>query len=253
MMSKQLMIYEKAVPISSKRHADWSVVKSGGYEFAGEMTSVPLVAAEFSAAAGEYVMVFAGADKVAPIAILGARDKQNLYLKDDGSWDAQYVPAFLRRYPFVFSGGKDENTFTLCIDEEYDGCNRDGRGERLFDEKGDKTKYGERVLDFVGKYQSHYQRTQQFCEKLKALNLLDPMQAEITSSQGDKQRLAGFMAVSRERLNALPAKKLSELAKSGELELIYLHLQSMRNLAAVLARGRGGEATSPEPAAAMVH
>ena len=252
-MSKQLLIYEKAVPVSSKRHRDWSVAKTDDMGFASEVNSVPLVAAEFPVAASEYVMVFAGQDNIVPIAILGVKDKQNLYLKEDGSWDAKYVPAFLRRYPFVFSNGKDENTFTLCIDEEYDGCNQDGRGERLFDDEGNKSKYGERVLEFVGKYQGHYQRTQQFCKKLQELKLLDPMQAQMTSSQGDKLRLTGFMAVSRERLKALSGEKLAELAKSGELELIYLHLQSMRNLGAVMARGRGGEATVPEPEEDTVH
>jgi hypothetical protein len=41
--------------------------------------------------------------------------------------------------------------------------------------------------------------------------------------------LTGFMAVSRAKLKAIPGDKLAELVKTGELELLYLHLQSMRN------------------------
>jgi hypothetical protein len=37
------------------------------------------------------------------------------------------------------------------------------------------------------------------------------------------------MAVSRERLKKLSAETLAQLASTDELELIYLHLQSMRN------------------------
>jgi hypothetical protein len=44
------------------------------------------------------------------------------------------------------------------------------------------------------------------------------------------------MAVSREKLNALPAETLSELAKTGALELTYAHLLSMNNLSLMLKR-----------------
>ena len=72
----------------------------------------------------------------------------------------------------------------------------------------------------------------------------------------------GFLGVNRERLKVLLADNLLALAKTGELELIYLHLQSMRNfarlkerLAAVEAgnkapgRGDANGDTSPETAA----
>jgi hypothetical protein len=41
--------------------------------------------------------------------------------------------------------------------------------------------------------------------------------------------LGGFMGVSRARLKALPGEALAELAKTDELELIYMHLHSLRN------------------------
>ncbi|WP_291922697.1 SapC family protein [Accumulibacter sp.] len=58
--------------------------------------------------------------------------------------------------------------------------------------------------------------------------------------------MSGFLAVDRKRLKALPADKLHELAASDELELIYLHLQSMRNFNALKDRlAPGSEAASP--------
>ena len=55
-------------------------------------------------------------------------------------------------------------------------------------------------------------------------------------SSGEKLSLGGFMAVNREKAKALPAEKLSELAKTDELELLYLHLYSMRNFPAMAQR-----------------
>ncbi len=41
------------------------------------------------------------------------------------------------------------------------------------------------------------------------------------------------MAINRQKLKALPDDKLAELARSDELELAYLHLQSMHHLEAM--------------------
>ena len=41
--------------------------------------------------------------------ILGGEKDQNLYLDDAGKWTARYIPAFVRRYPFVFAQTGTEN------------------------------------------------------------------------------------------------------------------------------------------------
>jgi len=71
------------------------------------------------------------------------------------------------------------------------------------------------------------------------------MQAQVTLGADKRTSLSGFQTVSRERLKALAGDKLSELAKTDELELVYLHLQSLRNFA-----GFGERLASHTPAAA---
>jgi hypothetical protein len=118
-MAKQLLLYERAVPVNPKHHRDLSVKSGADYGFAREVNSVPLMAAEFEPASSEYAIVFAGQDKdVMPVALLGVRDQENLYIDDKGTWNAKYVPAFVRRYPFVFSSDNSGQTFTLCVDED---------------------------------------------------------------------------------------------------------------------------------------
>jgi hypothetical protein len=196
-----------------------------------------LTAVEIPHAASEYPIVFAGTNEtIIPAVILGVRDSENLYLDEAGSWNAKYLPAFVRRYPFVFSTSDDGKTFTLCIDEDFSGCNQEGLGERLFDAEGERTQYLGSVLNFLQEYQAQFKRTQLFCKKLKDLDLLEPMQAKFTIPGGKQMAMTGFMAINREKLNGLPGETLSELAKSGELELAYLHLQSMKNFSAMLER-----------------
>ncbi|MBW8848692.1 MAG: SapC family protein [Burkholderiales bacterium] len=229
-MTKQLLIYESAVPVSSARHGTASIEPSKGYNFSAGINAVPLMAVEFLRAASEYVIVFTAAgDEVVPAVVLGIRSDQNLYLTNDAQWQAKYIPAFIRRYPFVFSTSADGKTLTLCIDEAFQGLNRDGLGQRLFGDDGQPAPYVEGVLKFLQEYQAQYERTRLFGKRIKELGLLEPMQAQLVTPQGGKLSLNGFLGVNRVKLRALGAETLALLARTDELELLYLHLYSMRN------------------------
>lgn len=236
-MSKQLLIYESAVPVSSARHRQVSVEPVAGYGFSAGINAVPLMAVEFQRAAAEYAIVFTAAgDDVAPAVVLGIKGDQNLYLTDNAQWKAKYIPAFIRRYPFVFSTNSDGKTLTLCIDEAYPGLNKDNRGQRLFGEDGKPAPYVDAVLKFLQEYQAQFERTRQFCKRIKDLNLLEPMQAQVVTPKGGKLSLSGFLGVNRTKLRALSGESLATLAKTDELELLYLHMFSMRNFEEVKDR-----------------
>jgi SapC len=243
-MTKQLLIYGQAKAVSKDKHADMSVKAGGDFSFAKNINSIPLTAVEFAHAATEFAIVFAGSgDQLMPAVITGVRKDENLFVKEDGSFDAEYTPAFLRRYPFVFSSSDDGANFTLCIDEEYEGCNTEGRGERLFDSEGEQTQYLKSVLEFLQQYQAQYTRTEQFCKKINDLGLLEPMGAQLTLPAGEKFTLTGFQAISREKLKALTGEQLADLASTDELELAYIQIQSMRNFTSMLKKINPTEAS----------
>jgi SapC len=236
-VSKQLLIYETAVPITPARHGKQSVEVGGNYAFSAGVNAVPLMAVEILRAATEYAVVFTSVgDDVMPAVVLGVKGDQNLYLGPDGHWNAKYIPAFIRRYPFVFAASADNKTLTLCVDEAYPGLNTEGRGQRLFGDDGRPTEYVDRVLTFLKEYQAHFVRTQAFGRRLKEYDLLEPMTAKVTTPSGATLSLTGFQAVNRTKLRDLSGEQLSTLAKTDELELLYLHLYSMRNFADVKDR-----------------
>ncbi len=249
-MAKQLLVYETAVPLSPARHAGQSVEVGRSFAFSAGVNAVPLMAVEILRAAREYAVVFTGdgAD-VMPAVVLGVQGDQNLYLGSEGQWTATYIPAFIRRYPFIFASSTDGKTLTLCIDEAYPGLNKHGRGERLFAYDGSPTPYIERVLDFVKEYQTQFVQTQAFGRRLYELDLLEPMQAQVSTPAGAKLSLSGFMVVNRRRLRALGPAQLHALMQSDSLELAYLHLHSMRNFNDVKNR-LIGDLASHERAAA---
>jgi len=260
-MAKQLLIYESAVPVNSDRHRDASLEPASNFAFTQGINVVPLMAVEMMSAAPEYAIVFLESENnIMPVAILGMKPDQNLYLTAESQWSAKYIPAFIRRYPFVFAmnqppakaaEGKtaepQQQMMTLCVDETYPGFNREGRGQRLFGDDGKPTAYVENVLNFLKEFQVQFERTRLFGKKLKDLNLLEPMQAQVSPVTGEKITLGGFQGINRNRLKTLSAESLSELCKTDELELIYLHLHSLQNFGTVKDRF---VATLPAPEAA---
>jgi hypothetical protein len=238
------MIYEKAVPVSQARHGNWSLERGTDYAFCRNVNSVPIMTAEFASAALEYAIVFGGTEEVVmPAAVLGVRPDENLYVTRQGGWQAKYIPAFVRRYPFVFSSGEGKS-FALCIDEAFPGFNQSSRGERLFGADGKPTPYVDNVFTFLQQYQLEFRRTQGLCKTLKDLNLLEPMQAQINLASGERMALRGFLVVDRARLKTLSASTLAELVNSDELELIYTHLMSLQNFATVRDRLAAGKRQS---------
>lgn len=232
-MPKQLLIYNNIQPISEK-HANWSV-NIENYEFISHLNSVPLSANEISLAAMEYPIIFSpiGTEgEFIPLAIMGLKEGKNLLLKNDSTLLTRYVPAFIRRYPFVLGGTKASETMTLCIDEDSTACLADGsKGMRLFEENGEQSAKLNEMVEFLRDYQYRAEMTRVFCKHLHDLGLLEPMQANITFKNNEEENLnlTGLFMVSREKLKALTDADLLTLFQKDGLELIYAHIQSLAN------------------------
>ena len=230
-MAAQLLFYENAVPVTSERHRDLAVSQRRDYGFARGAGAVPITTAEARAATADFPVVFVGeGDDVGIAALLGVRDGENLFVDADGRWDAGYVPAFVRRYPFVFASEGGSERLALCVDEASELINREGRGERLFDSAGERTTYLANLLEFMQRYQVALQRTRAFAKRIQELELLRTVEAQLRLGDAGTLRLRGFRTVDRERLKALPAETVNELFAGDGLEVLYLHLASLRHL-----------------------
>lgn len=244
-MSSQLLFYKDAKPVNVDSHKDVYVKTGGTYDFARHVNSVPITAVEFAQGAAEYPIVFAGTEEaVMPAVILGVQQTENLFVDASGAWRGKYVPAFVRRYPFVFSTDRTGRRFVLHIDESFEGVNREGRGERLFDNDGEQTQYLKGILRFLQDYQARFQRTREYCDRLKSLGLLQPMQAQFNLADGGRRSLSGFSVVDREKLKAISADDLAVMFGNDELECTYLHLHSLRHFGDMLDRLPVGEAAA---------
>jgi hypothetical protein len=234
-VAKQLMIYEKIQPLSSELHRNYAV-QVDNYKFAESLISVPILANEIAFAANDFPIVFSATGvegEYIPLAMMGLKSGENLFINEQGQFTTRYIPGFFRRYPFVLSGDKANDAMTLCIDDESTFVYKDGaKGNRLFDDAGQQSLYLKEVLEFLKDYHVRAEMTQTFCKRLHELDLLEPMQANITFNGHPEANinLTGFFAVKREKLKALSDADALDLFKKDGMELIYSHLQSMANL-----------------------
>ncbi len=234
-MAKQLMIYDNIQPLSSEVHRNWAV-QVENYSFASHMISAPVLATEIPFAAAEFPIVFsatANEGEYLPLAIMGLKEGENLFLNDSNQFASRYIPAFIRRYPFILGGEKTAETLTLCVDEASEAVIKDGsKGRRLFDDNGEQSAYLKEVVEFLKDYQYRAEMTKIFCKRLHELNLLEPMQASITfkGREDANMNLKGFYVVKREKLKTLSDADALDLFKKDGLELIYSHLLSLANL-----------------------
>ncbi len=230
------LFYRDVVPLDRNDHGNFFLAPKTDYYYTAQSNAVFLAAVEFRRAAQEYPIVFGDdGSNVFPVAVLGLRDQENLYLAPDGQWNAGYIPAYVRRYPFILSSQPGSNNLAVCLDQSYPGVNQEGRGDALFN-NGVESEFLKQSLDFLMDYQGQYVRTIALGKRLKDLGILETMQANVEMSNGARLNLTGFLVVNRERLINLPPETLGEMAKDGSLELVYLHLFSMETFAGLVQK-----------------
>jgi SapC len=250
-----VMFYEKPVLLNRESHKGKKIAPSTSFSFAQKSNSLYLAGTEFIEACKEYPIVFThvGTDKIVPVSMLGLREGENLFVGADGAWNASYVPAFVRRYPFVLSELPGQQ-MGVCIDEGYAGLNEQ-HGELLFDGHGNNTPFLQGALDFLNRYQVEYLRTDRFCQRLKDLGLLMEMNAKADLFDGSSFMINGLMVVDERKLLQLSDAQALEVFKSGELSWIYAHLVSLSNLNRLvdkLADNKRAVGTQPAPGPAKV-
>ncbi|MEC5218879.1 hypothetical protein RCH09_003854 [Actimicrobium sp. GrIS 1.19] len=233
-----LLFYEKPVIIDRNVHRDLRLkLQSSGFRYAAKTNSIPLAAVEFAMVCHEYPIVFIldEGDGGVPVALTGLRDNENLSVRADGKWDGVYIPAFVRRYPFVLQIDDSAEESRVLIDSAADGFGAPD-GERLFAEDGANTPLLNGMLDLLNEYRAFTSQTTVMVKHLRKLDLLIPRVVNATLNNGATISMDGFHVVDEARLNALADADLLELARTGHLSSIYAHLISLPNLQKLLER-----------------
>lgn len=227
------LFYRDPHPLSSERHGGKSIAVKTDYSFASETNSVPLTAMECSLAMRVYPIVFTTGDPVVPVAVLGLRGAKNEFVGINGSWRTDaYIPAYVRRYPFILMESPDKLQFTLCVDEAS-SLVVDGDEQPFFND-GEPSELVKNALQFCSAYQGQHTFTLEFTAAIEKYGLLIENRASISLKSGKQLSLSGFRMVDEEKFKALPDDVFLDWRQRGWIPLVYCHLLSMGNWQALV-------------------
>jgi hypothetical protein len=237
-------LYRNPVPIDPEQHRHLRLGTFSDFSVTRQMHAVFIAATEFPLAALDFTIVFVDLGGTpSPIVLLGLAQHENLYL-DGTRWDARYIPAFIRRYPFLPASVRGGERIAVLVDAAWEGISPT-EGEPLFLENDQPAPALQRAMDFIHMFETEAQRTRAFCQRLAEQKLLKSMQVDATLPSGRHMAVDGFMTVDEERLKALPDATVIELHRNGMLALLNLHLASLANMRHLVER----KGRLPEPAA----
>ena len=234
------LFYKSLAALDRRVHTRLKVRPPDNYEFTADATLIPLLTGEFAPVAREFPIAFmrdSPTGEPVPVVLTGMPQSRNLFVRPDGKWDARYVPAYVRRYPFVFVETAPDN-FAVCIDPSSKLLD-ENEGVPLFDQAGEPSNTLNETIKGLNEYQQMMRFTRDFMKKLGAANILMEANAKADFPDGRTVAWRGFWVVDEKLFREMPEATLKEWFTTGELGLVYAHLLSLGNLAELLRRHAG--------------
>jgi len=235
-------LYREPVLLEPGKHRTLKIGTLADFSITKGMHGVFVAATEIPQAALEFPVLFvhtgerdsAGRPSFSPIALLGLSQGENLFV-DGPRWDARYIPAFIRRYPFLTANLRGAPTQGVMIDLGWSGFSHD-EGEPLFGADDKPAEALQRAVEFLERFETEAQRTRHFCARLAELDLLKEMKADATLPDGATLSVDGFYAIDEQKLQNLAEAQVVEMHRNGMLMLLNLHIASLGTMRHMVER-----------------
>ena len=232
------LFYNDLAPLSSQTHADYRLRPQELAPFLARQHAVPVTVDEFVLVQRRMPIVFSLGEDAIPLALMSLNEGTNTFFDEDGRLldDEAYVPAYVRRYPFMLARLRPEaQELSLCFDPTSPALGESEEGERLFD-NGQPTELVKSLLNFNEQFEQAGQRTAQFMKELREMDLLMEGDVSIQPEGAQPFIYRGFQMVNEEKLRDLRGDQLRKMSQSGLLPLIFAHLFSISQMRDLFAR-----------------
>lgn len=234
------LFYNDLMPLNSRDHAGWKMRVADKAPWLAGQHAIPLTSDEFGQAQRNFPIVFSTGDNPLPLALMGLNEGVNTFVDADGILaEPVYVPAYIRRYPFMLARLTPEaEELSLCFDPTADTIGDFAEGRALFDADGQPSTDTQGLLQFCQNFEEAGLRTKAFIDELVKHDLL--MDGEVSIALNDKPDqpfvYRGFQMVNQDKLRELPAEVAHEWTQNGLIGLIYAHLFSLELMQTIFGR-----------------
>lgn len=238
-------MYENVIPLSPRTHAQKGFVPLRDYRLARGQTLIPIATGEVPRIAARLpIGLVPGAnDELRPLALLGIDGATNLLVSPDGRWLQDYVPAAIRRYPFVLARPEgEENNPVVGIDAAADALS-DTEGEALFTADGEPAERLSRLMTLLRELDRGATVLGRAAAALDKAGVVTDWSPAV-EVDGQRRRLTGLKCVDESALNALAGDRFLALRDQGAIALAYAQLLSMAQLPRLVRLSRAREQAS---------
>lgn len=225
-------LYTKVEPLNVQAHGKLGVKKlDAPFAFAAGLHFAPLLIPEFPAASTSYPIIFAGEEKL-PIAVMGINPGENLFFNADGTGRQDiYLPAYIRRFPFIVANDEGAERAVVCLDVGADIV-AEGAEMNIFEKNGELSEYGKNCIEFCQRFEDDRVRSMALLEQIKQADLFTTRNSQFQPrddkgvAQGEPIIVSEFYGIDETKVGELSGDKLIELRNTGALAFIYAHLVS---------------------------
>ena len=236
------LFYRELVAFDTAQHGELAFpAVLADYRFAAQTNIIPLLINEIPLAIQHYPLVFlpgTGTEPPTLAALVGMGDGKNCFVGVDHQWRADtYIPAWVRRYPFLAVNAEGQADPLLALDPTAECLSAQG-GERFVDGGGKPTPRMEFVIAYLNEFQQMALRTQNIVKALSESGVLEEgslrFEPGTADNAGEAREIKGFLIVSESRLRTLSAQAIANLHQADALGLAYAQLFSLVNLSTVI-------------------
>ena len=226
-------MYKNLEILNKIEHKENSVKEVKDFSYAKNLINAPITVVEFFEACKNYPIFFAkdANENWFASVMLGFKENENIFIDDKGNWDKlHYIPAFVRRYPFVFIQQYNNDQLLVALDKEYLSSDKNDESRKLFDTNGENSEFLNNALNFLNQFQADSIATKDFIKQLNDWELLEEKTATIITPNKEQFNITGLFIVNEDKLKHLSKKKKDDINDKNAIPLITAHLISLSNI-----------------------
>jgi len=227
--NKGRKMYKNLVVLDKEQHKDLRLNPMKDLAFAKGAAFIPVLASEVEQVAKAFPVVFT-ADENPSLVALVSLGGDSLAINEEGKWITNYVPLFLRRYPFSLAAAKENSDQKIVLIDEDSELFSKEEGSALFDENGEQTETLNHAIDFLNNFESQAVITKNVAKLISDSGILEDREITVGEGEESKTLVDGFKVVNREKLNELSDDVLADWVRKGIINMIEAHLKSLAHI-----------------------
>ncbi len=229
-IKKDKKMYKNLQILDKQKHKNLKISEMTDLFFAKDMSSIPVMLNEIEILGKTFPIVFTDNKETQSLVSIVSLGNGNLAINEEGKWIVNYVPLYLRKYPFSMASVKDNDEQKVIMIDVDSKLVSKSKGKQLFKKDGEKSEILENAINFLSENEKYVYATKQFVKEIVKSDILEDREISVGEGEEKKVLVSGFKVIDKDKLNALSDDILASWVRRGIIPFIDLHLKSLENI-----------------------